>query len=290
MKKAHNFPKFPAILILLALVLAGCLTGYLYRLDKINSAFQRESQYADWNWNRPKDIQKLLEDTSIDLTMPALSGEVTFTAPCNFTYWNHYVAYKVKKGTELTCNFVTYSRKSGSASQRITVMTVDGKETEAAIRARDMAKLYKAALEQNGLTEQFEEDFGKRLTLRSARQALRSIDAQLYEAGMLNPGDYPFDRSVWEAFLEVSILLAPLILLVLTVLVAFLTQVFQYRLFLADYNQEHTENWDKISGTLPEFQSLKNSGINMAPKPILKKPSIADVCKKLFQTPTKNGK
>lgn len=43
--------------------------------------------------------------------------------------------------------------------------------------------------------------------------------------------------------------------------------------------REHCENWDTIAGTLPQFNSLRNSGINTAPK----KPTITDAIKNLFK-------
>lgn len=48
-------------------------------------------------------------------------------------------------------------------------------------------------------------------------------------------------------------------------------------------DREHCENWDTIAGPLPQFNSLRNSGINTAPKEPPKKPTITDAIKNLFK-------
>ena len=58
-------------------------------------------------------------------------------------------------------------------------------------KTRDFARLYRSYLEQNGLAEAFEAETGRKLTQRNAVWALRSIDRELYEHGILRSSEVP---------------------------------------------------------------------------------------------------
>lgn len=108
-------------------------------------------------------FQRLSED-GYDLTMPGLSGPVTFTSPCNFSFFQDFKEHDVKKGDTITFDFVTYSRGYVYTATRSGVFTVNGQEYATMLPLRATVSLYVAALEQNGLTDQFEADFGAPLS------------------------------------------------------------------------------------------------------------------------------
>ena len=129
--------------------------------------------------------------------LPGLSGPVTFTSPCNFSFFQDFKEHDVKRGDTITFDFVTYSRGYVYTAARSGVFTVNGQEYATMLPLRATVSLYIAALEQNGLVGQFESDFGAPLSRRTAHEALRKLDRQLYETGVYNPTDYPFDKLFW---------------------------------------------------------------------------------------------
>ena len=153
---------------------------------------------------------------------------------------------------------------------------------------RATVSLYIAALEQNGLVGQFESDFGAPLSRRTAHEALRKLDRQLYETGVYNPTDYPFDKLFWNLMLKIAAITAPVSMIILGLLAAFLLEGAAYHRYLSQNNRENQARWDTISGTLPEFHSLSESGSSTAPKPMLKKPGLKDALYRLFG-PTVKG-
>ena len=162
------------------------------------------------------------------------------------------------------------------------MITIDGREDAVTLPLRATVSLYLAALEQNGLEGQFEADFGAPLSRKTAHEALRKLDRQLYETGVYNPTDYPFDKMFWNLVLKIAAITAPVSMIVLGILAAFLLEGAEYRRYLAENNQENQARWETVSGNLPEFHSLSESGTNAAPKPYLKKPGLKDALRRLF--------
>lgn len=273
---------FPIALLLVILALVGCFVGYTVKTQQVNANFHYNSAYADLNLNRPKAVFQRLSEDGYDLSMPGLSGPVSFTAPCSFTYFQTFAEYDVKKGTPITFDFVTYSRGNVYAATRSGVFTIDGHEYATMLPLRATISLYIAALEQNGLEDQFEKDFGAPLSRKTAHEALRKLDRQLYETGVYNPTDYPFDKMFWQLVLNIAAITAPISMIVLGILAAFLLEAAEYRRYLWENNRENQARWQTISGNLPEFHSLGESGMNPAPKPYLKKPGLKDALRRLF--------
>ena len=89
----------------------------------------------------------------------------------------------------------------------------------------------------------------------------------------------------WKRALTVVSIGFPVFLIVLLFLIPFLQSAMEYRAFLSHYNTEHTENWDKVAGTLPHFKSLGESGIDMTPKYFIKE-SMLQKIKSFFQSPS----
>ena len=214
--------------------------------------------------------------------MPGLSGPVTFTSPCNFSFFQDLKEHDVKKGDTITFDFVTYSRGYVYTAARSGVFTVNGQEYATMLPLRATISLYLAALKQNGLVGQFEADFGAPLSRKTAHEALRKLDRQLYETGVYNPTDYPFDKMFWNLMLKIAAITAPVSMIVLGLLAAFLLDNAEYRRYLSQNNRENQARWDTVSGNLPEFHSLSESGSSTAPKPMPKKPGLKDALYRLF--------
>ncbi len=273
---------FPIALLLVILILLGCFVGYTVKTQQVNSNFHYNSAYEDLNLNRPKAVLERLKQDGYDLSMPGLSGPVTFTSPCNFSFFQDFKAHDVKKGTPITFDFVTYSRGSVYAATRSGVFTIDGLEYATMLPLRATISLYIAALEQNSLAGQFEADFGAPLSRKTAHEALRKLDRQLYETGVYNPTDYPFDKMFWNLVLKIAAITAPISMIILGILAAFLIEGAEYRRYLWENNQENQARWETVSGNLPEFHSLSDSGVNTPPKPMLKKPGLKTALYRLF--------
>lgn len=273
---------FPLALLLVILILLSCFVGYTVKTQQSNANFHYNSDYEDLNLNRPKAVLERLKQDGYDLSMPGLSGPVSFTSPRSFTYFQNFMEHDVKKGTPITFDFVTYSRGSVYTATRCGVITIDGREDAVTLPLRATVSLYLAALEQNGLEGQFEADFGAPLSRKTAHEALRKLDRQLYETGVYNPTDYPFDKMFWNLVLKIAAITAPVSMIVLGILAAFLLEGAEYRRYLAENNQENQARWETVSGNLPEFHSLSESGTNAAPKPYLKKPGLKDALRRLF--------
>ena len=71
-------------------------------------------------------------------------------------------------------------------------------------------------------------------------------------------------------------------MIILGLLTAFLLEGAEYHRYLSQNNRENQARWDTVSGTLPEFHSLSESGSSTAPKPMLKKPGLKDALYHLF--------
>lgn len=273
---------FPLALLIVILALAGCFIGFTVKTQQVNANFHYNAAYEDLNLNRPKSVFQRLSEDGYDLSMPGLSGPVTFTSPCNFSFFQDFQAHDVNRGDTITFDFVTYSRGYVYTAARSGVFTINGHEYATMLPLRATVSLYIAALEQNNLAGQFETDFGAPLSRSAAHEALRKLDRQLYETGVYNPTDYPFDKMFWNLMLKIAAITAPVSMIVLGILAAFLLEGAEYRRYLSENNRENQARWESVSGTLPEFHSLSKSGVNTPPKPFRKKPGLKDAFRRLF--------
>lgn len=286
MKLERKLRPGPIIILLAVLLLTALIGSYLVRLRTAESKFVKVSINERVNLSDPDSFRDFLPRHGISLDVAGTGGQtLTFTAPFAFEmYAIPYNPISVSKGTDLRCDFVSWSAGSvGSTSKRICQITADGNTYTVKINPGDLARLYKSALQQNGLTDAFSADTGHRLTTYQARQALRAIDAQIYEKGILHPGDYPFDSVFWKSFVRYVALLTPLAVIILITLCSFLMELRSYRRWLAAYGRDHQGDWDRLSGQLPQFHSLKNSGIGDLP--VYRKPTFKELLRNAFKTP-----
>ena len=264
-------------------ILAAVVGTYTYRENQVVQNFHHQ-EYADLpNTKDQGRFRRFLEDLGVYMTPLATEGKtLTFTSPMAFQVQERFnKESKIPIGTELSCDFISWS--GNKSSQRSLQLTWNGKTKDVTVSPRVAAKLYVAALEQNGLETQFQADTGERLTYGNAREALRSLDRQIYEMGIYMPGDYPYDRSF---FRSMSLLLggsAPLALIVLILLGGELTEYLRYRAWLTDNNRENSQRWRKIQGNLPQFVSLANNSDGGKPK-LVYRPGTIQRLKRLFST------
>lgn len=119
---------FPLALLIVILALVGCFIGFTLKTQQVNANFHYNAAYEDLNLNRPKAVFQRLSEDGYDLTVPGLSGPVTFTSPCNFSFFQDFKEHDVKKGDTITFDFVTYSRGYVYTAARSGVFTVNGHE------------------------------------------------------------------------------------------------------------------------------------------------------------------
>ena len=219
--------------------------------------------------------RKTLEKQGIDTAMPGNGKQsMTFSSPISLTLRDTaYSPVIIQRGDTLKSDFVTWSHDF--FRERMVRMTVNGKEYSLKLSTKELTRLYVAALKQNGLQEQFKADTGRNLNCFSAKKAIKQLDQTLFELGIHKAYDYPYDRRRVALILGLSVILAlPLSGLLLT-LISLGNESIQYQIWLKQYNKEHIENWDKVSGNLPQFVSLKESGLK-EPIPIHRKIRIRD--------------
>ena len=271
--------------LLLAIVIAVVFSLYMNKVNEINSAFSPNPQYENLDLHT-ENLQTVLIESGFNTKLPGIEGSVKFESPIRFTLASNNSEMTIHKGTIISSDFVSYSGEAPWGTMRYLVITIDEKTYLAMIPASDAAKLYRSALEQNDLVQSFCAETGEKMTNASVRNALRSIDKQLYEKGVCIPGDYPFDMWFWKRALTVVSIGFPVFLILLLFLIPLLQSTVEYRAFLSHYNTELTENWDKVAGTLPHFKSLGESGINMTPRQFIKE-SMVQKIKSFFQSPSK---
>ena len=280
-KKKRGVPIGLIWLILTVLVIGGAVFFYVYRYAQVMADFSPQVFEDEPNFRSRGQFLKFLEEQKVDLSVPGTAGQsLTFASPATFSYTKYGMEEKVRRGTEISCDFVSWS--GNRRNERFLRLTVDGKDVDTYVTLRMAGKLYRAALEQNGLEEQFLTDTGETLSRRSAREALRTIDAQIYDKGIYMPMDYPYDRCLFRSLVLLTAGSLPLVLLALLAIVPALVEYVQYQAWLADYNKENSRRWKNVEGSLPQFVSLRENADGGKPQPVYQPPSLGQRIKKLF--------
>lgn len=264
------------ILLVLGLAVTAALRNY-----RIEQSFRGNGE-VNFRVTRLESSRKLLAELGADLNMPGTDGErLSFTAPFGFSFQDTaYNQLEVKRGDSLECDFVSWSHDFFSL--RLVILWVNGREISARMSHWTLARLYRAALKQNHREAQFREDYGRGLSLLSARKALRVIDKQIFDLGLYLPTDYPYNRVVAKKIMIFLVVFSLPLCLMGTLSVTMLVSSIRYRVWLIGYNREHRESWDRVSGTLPQFESLRADGLDR-PVPIPQKPNLRNQMKELFR-------
>lgn len=284
--KKRRVPVGMIWLILTLLVIAGAVFFYVYRYARVMADFSPRVFEDEPSFRTRGSFLRFLEEQNVDLSVPGTGGQtLTFQSPTTFSYTKYGVEEKVRRGTEISCDFVSWS--GNKLNERFLGLTVDGKDVDTYVSLGTAGKLYRAALEQNGLEDQFLADTGEALSRGSAREALRTIDRQIYDGGIYMPVDYPYDRCLFRSLMMLMAGCLPLVLLALLAIVPALVEYTQYQLWLADYNRESSRRWKNVEGTLPQFVSLRDNGGGGKPQPIYQPPSLWQRIKGLFSPVSK---
>lgn len=282
-KKKRTLPLGWLWLLFTLVIVIGTAVFGIYRSESALDGFQRQEYEKVPSSSRQGNFRKFLTDLGVDLYAPATNGtELSFYAPETFEM-SEFAGQttKVRWRETLSCDFVSWSGDHGRGV-RYLIVTYDGKTREVGVTPKVAGNLYRAALEQNGLEDRFLQETGEKLTRSAARNALRSVDRQIFDLGVYAPIDYPFDRSGFQHSMGMLMLLAPLGMLLLFLLLPDLQRYMEYRAWLSDYNREHQENWDQIAGDLPQFVSLHENANGGKPKLTYKGPGFIGRIKNLF--------
>ncbi|MDD6022927.1 MAG: hypothetical protein PUC06_01645 [Oscillospiraceae bacterium] len=280
-EKKRRIPLGYVVLGIAILLVLAVAISVIYRNYRIEQSF-RGNGAVNFRVTRLESSRKLLAELGADLKMPGTDGErLRFTAPFGFTFQDTaYNQLEVRRGDSLECDFVSWSHDFFSL--RLVILQVNGREISARMSHWTLARLYRAALKQNHREEQFREDYGRGLSLRSARKALRVIDKEIFDLGLYLPTDYPYNRVVAKKIMIFLMVFSLPLCLMGTLSVTMLISGIRYRIWLRAYNREHRESWDRVAGTLPQFESLRADGLDR-PVPIPQKPNLRNQMKELFR-------
>ena len=283
--KLQNQRKMPfgyvVILSTLAVILIVTLT-YSYFAGRATSGFKPYPYENTPEYYNQTQFKVFLDDLGVDFSVPGTDGrELTFSSPVKFRAKGRFgVEYDVKINDTLRCDFISWS--GNKTSNRYIKLAINGQTYEVNISPRKVAKLYIAALQQNGLEEQFYEDTGMELKMSSARKALRTIDAQIFNLKVYSPWDYPFDRDLWQRIAGLVAGCWPFALAFIFMVFEYISDYAKYIAWLEKYNKFNQNRWDKISGTLPQFVSLSESGERGKPMFKYHRASFEEILKRLF--------
>lgn len=271
------------LLLILTLLFVGSYGIYVIVITtQAKANFHRSEEADGWDGSYSAMLRKV-KNSDFDLKIAGLDGEITVTAPYALSYTVYGMKHTVKRGTEITTDFVSISIPGRGKVRRMVTLNIDGHSNDVTMPAAELSRLYRRALKQNGLAEQFSQDFGAPLSRQTARNALRAIDQQLYDRGILLPRDYPFDQNMLMSLLVFGVFGLPILMVLFSVLWTMWMEQLKYRKYLQESNRLSKLDWEQKSGTLPQFESLHSSGISMDALPERKKPSFLDTLKGLFR-------
>lgn len=280
-EKKRRLPLGYIWLIVTVLAIGIAVFASCYRADRVSREFHHQVYEKEPDIRNQSNFRKFLREQGADLSAPAVWETLTFTSPKTFTMEERFnKETRVYKGEALSCDFISWTGSRGS--DRHLQLTYDGKTRDVTIPPKLAAKLYLAALEQNGLSERFCQETGKTLRYRSAREALRGIDKQIYGLGLYMPRDYPYDRDAFQGLLLLTGGSISLVFLVLMAVLPQLVEYLRYQAFLVEYNKENSRRWRNVEGKLPQFVSLQENADGGKPIPVYQPPGFVKRLKKMF--------
>ena len=275
---------YVAMIFVVVLLLLPLLVRFVHLKQIENSWHASDVRFQQTNLD---SARRTLEKLQINTAMPGNGTDaLTFTAPMGMMLEDTaYNSVSFSKGDTLESDFVTWSHDYFRV--RMVKLTINGKTCSAKLTTSQLTLLYLAALRQNGLEDQFEADIGRRLNWFSARDAVKALDKTLFEQGIHQAYDYPYDRRRVSLILGLCVIFALPLAGMLMTLLSLASESVQYQIWLKQYNKEHTEHWDKLSGNLPQFVSLKESGLKGS-IPVHRKQRLRDRFLNLFR-PVRTG-
>lgn len=241
----------------------------------------------------PNDVKKvvaLVDSLGGETAIACIDGEVEVLPERN---WRLYIlpiykgnvngeVVRGRKGEPITLNFQSFSDKRHGGWRR-TEITVDGRTYEGYIQTSALKKMYLDYVESSGGQEEFLQVTGKKLSPSSAKEIVRSIDRQIFELGIWDPADYPVnDQLIWKIITigSVSLIIG---IMILSVILEAWKEKRIYEEYLQIRNEESMERWLELYGNLPQFSSLRDSGIRDEYRYIIYKRSLRQIIVDMFK-------
>lgn len=203
---------------------------------------------------------KQMEQWGLDTHIACVSDQ-SFAAPKSMKLVNMWdVKLEIRRGDRISTDFVSYSI-GGFDGTRYLRIVADGKEYFGHLESGQVLKLYMAYIEENGLEEQFQQETGNKFSKSAARRELKEIDRQLFQMGILEAQEWPVNLERIKNIVLIICILLPIAGLVASTLVNYAGEAAEYNEYLTEWNEESSQRWDNVSGELPQFESLRASGI-----------------------------
>ena len=245
------------------------------------------------NQQLPNDVSSLtnfVESLGGNVQIPCVEDSVEIIPVKNWTLYvlpiykgneNGEVA-SGRKGEPITLNFQSFSDKR-HGGWRKTEISVGNRTYEGYIETSALTKMYLDYIESTGSQQAFEQVTGKVLSRSSAKEVIRSIDKQVFELGIWDPADYPVNEQlIWKIITTGSVSLI-LGLMILSVILEARREQRIYEEYLQVWNEESMERWLVLYGNLPQFRSLRESGIQNEYRYIIYKRSLRQIIMDMFK-------
>lgn len=210
--------------------------------------------------SRVRENLMLLEDFGLD-THIACASDQSFAAPASMELINMWdVKLSIRRGDKIATDFVSYSMGGFDGTRYLRIIS-DGKEYFGYLESGQVLKLYMAYIEEHGLEEQFQQETGSKFSKSAARRELKEIDRQLFQMGILEAQEWPVNLEKIKNIVLIICIFLPVAGLVTSALVNYAGETAEYNEYLTEWNQESAQRWDSVSGDLPQFESLRASGV-----------------------------
>lgn len=252
--------------------------------------FEQKDNGVETQPNDVKKVSALVGSLGGNTALPCVEDEVEIIPNRN---WVLYIlpvyegnkngeVVSGRKGEPITLNFQSFSDKR-HGGWRKTEIIVGGRTYEGYIKTSALTKMYMDYLRSIGAEGEFELLTGNELTQRTAKETIRSIDKQIFDFGIWDPADYPLnDQLIWKVIIVSSICLL-LGMMVLNVILEFRQEQRIYQEYLQVWNEESMERWMELYGNLPQFRSLRESGIRDEYRYIIYKRSLRQIILDMFK-------
>ena len=187
-----------------------------------------------------------------------------------------------RKGEPISLNFQSFSDKRHGGWRKNEIIS-GGRTYEGYIKTSALTRMYLNYVKSSGLQIEFENLTGNELNYKSAKQVIRSIDKQIFDYGLWNPADYPLNEQlIWKVITIGSICLI-LGIMVLSIILEAWKEKRIYEEYLQIWNEESMERWLELYGNLPQFRSLRESGIRDEYRYIIYKRSLKQIIVDMFK-------
>lgn len=268
---------------LFLLLFCLCITPpmvHFLKLLEIEQSYQ--SSGVSFKQTSLQSARATLDQLDIDTALPGNgNSSLTFSAPFGLVFKDTaYNDCSFSRGDILRCDFVSWSHDFFRF--RLVTIFVNDKEYSAKLTTPQLTRLYISAIKQNMLESQFEADSGRNFNYFSAKDAITALDQTLFEQGIHKAYNYPYDRRRVKILMALcAIFLIPICMFVLAC-ISLIYDAAKYRIWLIKYNRENMKRWDQIAGSLPQFFSLKESGLKK-PIPEYQRPKLAERILDMFK-------